>query len=168
MCAHAPSSLPRPEPLCYDGEMLRPPALGALFASALLTGCASEPKCAPVVAPAAVTAPASGATAGPSAEDMSKATSTVDRFHAAAAAANEEAYFALFSEGGVFLGTDGQERWTVPQFRAYAHPRFASGKAWSFRPIHRDLSVRGDVAWFDEDLDTPNLGRARGSSRGAS
>ena len=94
---------------------------------------------------------------------MTKATSTVDRFHAAAAAADEEAYFAAFSEGAVFLGTDGAERWTVPEFRAYAHPRFAAGKAWSFRAIHRHLSVRDDMAWFDEDLDTPNLGRARGS-----
>jgi ketosteroid isomerase-like protein len=96
-------------------------------------------------------------------DDMTKASATVDRFHAAAAAADEAAYFALFAEGGVFLGTDGKERWTVPAFRAYAHPRFASGKAWSFRATRRDLSVRGDIAWFDEDLATPNLGPARGS-----
>ena len=143
-------------------------ALVALLASSSLvfSGCASEPKCAPPVAAPAASAPAAtvtAASAAPSTEDMTKATSTVDRFHAAAAAADEDAYFALFSEGGVFLGTDGKERWTVPQFRAYAHPRFVTGKAWSFRAIHRDLAVRGDVAWFDEDLDTPNLGRARGS-----
>ena len=34
---------------------------------------------------------------------------------------------------------------------------------WSFRSTRRDLSVRGGVAWFDEDLATPNLGPARGS-----
>jgi len=96
-------------------------------------------------------------------EDMARASATLDRFHAAAAAADEAAYFSFFAEGGVFLGTDAKERWTVPEFRAYAHPRFASGKAWSFRAIRRDLSVRGDLAWFDEDLDTPNLGPARGS-----
>ena len=151
------------------------PRSRALFAASLvasgcifLEGCASEVKCAPVVPvsppppPQAAPIP-EGKGAAPSAEDMSRATSTLDRFHGAAAAADEETYFALFSEGGVFLGTDGKERWTVPQFRAYAHPRFAAGKAWSFRAIHRDLSVHGDVAWFDEDLDTPNLGRARGS-----
>ena len=138
---------------------LRP--LAAVFATALVvSGCASEPKCAPAVPTPAV---ATSAPSPPSTDDMTKAAAAVDRFHAAAAAADEEAYFALFSEGGVFLGTDGKERWTVPQFRAYAHPRFATGKAWSFRAIHRDLSVRGDIAWFDEDLDTPNLGRARGS-----
>jgi hypothetical protein len=51
----------------------------------------------------------------------------------------------------------------VPQFRAYAHPRFASGKAWAFRSSRRDVTVRGDVAWFDEELETKNLGPARGS-----
>ena len=96
-------------------------------------------------------------------DDMARASPPLDRFPAAAAAADEGAYFSFFAEGGVFLGTDAKERWTVPEFRAYAHPRFASGKAWSFRATRRDLSVRGTLAWFDEDLDTPNLGPARGS-----
>lgn len=99
----------------------------------------------------------------PMVEDMSKASATLDRFHAAAAAADEGTYFALFAEGGVFLGTDGTERWTVPEFRAYAHPRFASGKAWSFRAARRNVSVRGDMAFFDEELQTQNLGPARGT-----
>jgi SnoaL-like domain len=155
----------------YERGMSRSGVLAAVLTSALvvLPCCASEPKCAPVVplevAAAAAPLPVApdGKGASPSTDDMTKAAATVDRFHAAAAAADEDTYFALFSEGGVFLGTDGKERWTVPQFRVYAHPRFASGKAWSFRAIHRDLSVHGDVVWFDEDLDTPNLGRARGS-----
>jgi len=118
----------------------------------------SIPQASPLTAAGAVDAPSSAMT-----DEMIKASATLDRFHAAAAAADEAAYFALFAEGGVFLGTDGKERWTVPAFRAYAHPRFASGKTWSFRSTRRDLSVRGDVAWFDEDLATPNLGPARGS-----
>ncbi len=141
--------------------MLRPRALAALLTTALLIGAISAcegPRC-----PTGGAEPAARTDRAPSADDMAKAAATVDRFHAAAAAADEETYFALFDEGGVFLGTDGKERWTVPQFRAYAHPRFASGKAWSFRVVHRDLSGRGDIAWFDEDLDTPNLGPARGS-----
>ena len=48
-------------------------------------------------------------------------------------------------------------------FRAYAHPHFARGKAWSFRAARRVVTVRGDLAWFDEDLTTQNLGPARGS-----
>jgi ketosteroid isomerase-like protein len=99
----------------------------------------------------------------PTADDLAKASAVLEKFHAAAAAADEEAYFACFADGGVFLGTDATERWTVPQFRAYAHPRFASGKAWHFTSRRRDVSAHGDTAWFDEDLETANLGPARGS-----
>lgn len=89
----------------------------------------------------------------------------LDDWHAAAAAADEERYFAHFDEEGVFLGTDATERWDVPAFRAFAHPHFAKGKAWSFRALRRAVLVdrAGRLAWFDEDLATPNLGPARGS-----
>jgi|SRR6266849_9423320 len=89
--------------------------------------------------------------------------SALDDFHAAAAKADEDRYFAHFAPGGVFLGTDATERWEVPAFRAYAHPHFAKGKAWTFRAARRIVTVRGDMAWFDEDLETQNLGPARGS-----
>ncbi|HEY6907770.1 MAG TPA: nuclear transport factor 2 family protein [Myxococcales bacterium] len=87
----------------------------------------------------------------------------LDDFHDAAARADEERYFAHFAPGGVFLGTDASERWDVPSFRAYAHPYFARGKAWSFRGVRRRVAARGEVAWFEEDLETQNLGPARGS-----
>jgi len=89
--------------------------------------------------------------------------SALDDFHDAAARADEDRYFAHFAPGGVFLGTDATERWDLPAFRAYAHPHFAQGKAWSFRAARRAVTVRGDRAWFDEDLITQNLGPARGS-----
>ena len=87
----------------------------------------------------------------------------LDDFHDAAARADEERYFAHFAPDGVFLGTDATERWNVAAFRAYAHPYFARGKAWSFRAARRAVTVRGELAWFDEDLETQNLGPARGS-----
>jgi ketosteroid isomerase-like protein len=89
----------------------------------------------------------------------------LDDWHEAAAAADEARYFAHFAPGAVFLGTDAAERWTVEEFRRYAHPYFAKGKAWSFKAVERHLSLSPDrsVAWFDERLDTPNLGPARGS-----
>ena len=127
----------------------------------LLAACASDPKCAPI-APVGTATVASTA-AAPTQDDMTRAGQVLDSFHAAAAAADEERYFAMFDQGGVFLGTDGKERWTVPQFRAYAHPRFATGKAWVMRSVHRELVVRGDSAWFDESLETQNLGAARGT-----
>jgi uncharacterized protein (TIGR02246 family) len=89
----------------------------------------------------------------------------LDDWHAAAAAADEARYFAHFTRDGVFLGTDGTERWTRDEFKAWAHPFFARKKAWSFKSTKRHVafSKDGQVAWFDEALDTPNMGPARGS-----
>jgi hypothetical protein len=87
----------------------------------------------------------------------------LDDFHDAAAYADEARYFGHFAQGGVFLGTDATERWDVAAFRDYAHPHFAKGKAWSFRGVNRHVTVRGETAWFEEDLETANLGPARGS-----
>jgi ketosteroid isomerase-like protein len=89
----------------------------------------------------------------------------LDDWHTAADVADEARYFGHFAPGAVFLGTDGTERWNVDEFRRYAHPYFAKGKAWSFRAVQRHVafSPDGSVAWFDEDLQTPNLGPSRGS-----
>jgi hypothetical protein len=89
----------------------------------------------------------------------------LDQWHAAAARADEAGYFSHFAKDAVFLGTDQAERWDVAAFRAYAHPHFARGKAWSFRAVRRSVSFApsGEVAWFDEDLATERLGPARGS-----
>jgi uncharacterized protein (TIGR02246 family) len=91
--------------------------------------------------------------------------SVLDGWHAAAAAADEQRYFAYFTSDAVFLGTDATERWTRDEFRKYAHPYFAKGKAWSFKSVGRHVvfSPDGKVAWFDESLATPNLGPCRGS-----
>lgn len=89
----------------------------------------------------------------------------LDDFHAAAAGADRERYFAHLSDDAVFLGTDATERWTKAEFEAYAAPHFTRGKAWTFRATRRAITVdaTGVVAWFDEDLTTENLGPARGS-----
>lgn len=89
----------------------------------------------------------------------------LDDFHLAAAQADEARYFGHLDDTAVFLGTDATERWTKARFQAYAHPYFAKGKAWSFRATRRAISFSpdGTVAWFDEDLATPNLGPCRGS-----
>src|SRR5688572_25567219 len=58
---------------------------------------------------------------------------TLDDFHDAAGRADEQRYFAHFAPEGVFLGTDGSERWDVAAFRAYAHPHFAAGRGWTYR-----------------------------------
>lgn len=89
----------------------------------------------------------------------------LDDFHQAASAADEERYFRHFAPDGVFLGTDATERWTKPEFREYAHPYFSKGKGWTFTPTVRHVAVssRGNVAWFDERLDSTSYGECRGS-----
>ena len=89
----------------------------------------------------------------------------LDDWHRAAAQADEARYFGHLAEGAVFLGTDATERWTKATFRAWGHPIFQRGKAWSFLARRRAISLSADgrTAWFDEDLETPNLGPARGS-----
>lgn len=101
----------------------------------------------------------------PEASSEAAVAAVLDDWHAAAAAADEARYFAHFAPDAVFLGTDATERWSVEEFRRYAHPYFAKGKAWSFKAVERHISFSADrsVAWFDERLDTPNLGPARGS-----
>ena len=63
------------------------------------------------------------------------------------------------------MGTDATERWTVSEFHVWAKPYFDRKKAWSFKPRDRHIafSPDGATAWFDEMLDTPNLGVCRGS-----
>ncbi len=135
---------------------------------ALCTACVGPP-----AAPATTAQPAApargptsdaGDTLSPTAARLIVA-KVLDDFHAAAAAADEARYFSHLAEDSVFLGTDAKERWTKTQFRAYASPHFARGKAWSFRAQRRSIAVSDDGkwAWFEEQLDTPNLGPARGS-----
>ena len=127
-------------------------AIGALATS--LTACAASLPSEP---------------SATSAIDRATATSAITRelddFHDAAAKADEPRYFAHFARGGVFLGTDATERWDVAAFRAYAHPHFAKGKAWTMRATRRAITIADDArtAWFDEDLATERLGPARGS-----
>jgi ketosteroid isomerase-like protein len=89
----------------------------------------------------------------------------LDGWHDAAAKADETRYFAAMAPEFVFLGTDATERWDRASFRAFAHPYFAKGKAWTFVPRDRHviLSPRGDVAWFDEKLDSASYGDCRGT-----
>ncbi len=89
----------------------------------------------------------------------------LNAFHKAASEADEELYFGFFAPEGVFMGTDGGERWTVPQYRAFAHPYFSAGKGWTFVPRDRFVFLDGrkTVAWFDEKLDSASYGECRGT-----
>ncbi|WP_163863031.1 nuclear transport factor 2 family protein [Myxococcus eversor] len=106
-------------------------------------------------------APVTGASSDPKAA----ITTVLDDWHKAAADADEARYFGYFTPDAVYMGTDATERWTRDEFRAWAKPYFSKGKAWSFKAVSRYIFVSKDgaVAWFDEALDTPNLGPSRGS-----
>lgn len=119
-----------------------------LGSSVLATACATCPR---------------PATHDATTDERAAIDAVLDDWHAAAAASDEERYFGHLTADAIFLGTDATERWDPEAFRAYAHAPFEAGRGWRMRPVRRDVIVRGDVAWFDEDLDAVNLGAARGS-----
>jgi hypothetical protein len=90
----------------------------------------------------------------------------LDAYHHNASIAAEAPYFALLAPGATLLGTDGTERWTVEEFRAYAHPYFAKGQGWTYTVRaggrHIEVSENG-TAWFDEALHNDGYGDCRGT-----
>lgn len=98
--------------------------------------------------------------------DVQQAARTLDELHAAASRADSAAYFDLYTPDAVFMGTDGTERWTLPEFRAYAMPHFAKGQGWTYvpRPASRRIEPAGaGVLVFDELLDNEKYGLCRGT-----
>ena len=90
----------------------------------------------------------------------------LDAWHQAASDADFEEYFGYFeNDSSIFMGTDATERWTIAEFKPWSKPYFDRGKAWSFKAVERVVyfSDDGKTSWFDEVLDTPNLGPSRGS-----
>jgi len=89
----------------------------------------------------------------------------LDALHRAASEADFDAYFALYADEFVFLGTDATERWDRAQFMEYARDPFSRGRGWTYTPLERHvtLSADGSTAWFDERLENANLGETRGS-----
>lgn len=101
----------------------------------------------------------------PAADSRAAVAALLDDWHDAAADADEARYFGAMAPEFVFLGTDATERWDREAFRTFAHPYFEKGKAWTFVPRDRFviLSPAGDVAWFDEKLDSASYGECRGT-----
>lgn len=91
--------------------------------------------------------------------------SVLDDWHLAAAQFEEERYFSHMSPEAVFVGIDEHERWSKVAFKKWAHPGFEAHQIWNFKTSQRNitLSPSGEVAWFDELLDTTSMGKARGA-----
>ncbi len=89
----------------------------------------------------------------------------LNAFHAAAAAADEERYFATLAPDAVFLGTAPGERWAGKDFRDFVHSYFSRGRGWSYTPSARsvDIAADGETAWFDETVENEHYGACRGT-----
>jgi len=88
----------------------------------------------------------------------------IDDWHLAAANSDQETYFEMIDELGIYIGTDSSEIWTKPAFYEWATPYFNDKKGWSFSRNSRNIYLSDDhrIAWFDELLDY-GQGTLRGS-----
>lgn len=82
--------------------------------------------------------------------------SVLDSLNARAARADFNAYFALYADSAIFMGTDATERWKKHEFAAWSKKYFDRGKAWNFTSVKRNIYTDPDgrIAWFDELLST--------------
>jgi len=89
----------------------------------------------------------------------------VDGWHDDAAHARM-AYFDKMAADGVYIGTDRSELWQRDAFRAWGRKYFEGKQsAWTFHATRRNVYVAGDgkTIWFDELLDTENMGHCMAS-----
>lgn len=88
----------------------------------------------------------------------------LNRWHQAAATADEEAFFGAMTGDAIYIGTDPGEHWKRDELKSWAKSAFERDTAWAFEPYDRHIfySENGQYAWFDEMLKTW-MGDCRGS-----
>ena len=89
----------------------------------------------------------------------------VDGWHDDAAHARM-VYFDKMAADGVYIGTDRSELWQRDAFRAWGRKYFEGKEsAWTFHATRRNVYVADDgrTIWFDELLDTENMGHCMAS-----
>lgn len=81
------------------------------------------------------------------------------------AANTRMAYFDKIAKDGVYIGTDRSEHWTRDEFKAWSKKYFDAKEAWTFKATRRNVFATPDksLIWFDELLDTKNMGHAMAS-----
>ena len=81
------------------------------------------------------------------------------------AANTRVAYFDKIARDGVYIGTDRTELWTRDEFKAWSKKYFDAKSAWTFKATRRNVYASADksLIWFDELLDTKNMGTAMAS-----
>lgn len=104
------------------------------------------------------------AQAAPDAALTRQVNAFVDGWHDDAANARM-AYFDKIATDGVYIGTDRTELWTRDAFKAWSKKYFDAKKAWTFKATRRNVHASSDgaIIWFDELLDTENMGPAMAS-----
>jgi hypothetical protein len=96
--------------------------------------------------------------------DLGAINQLMDAWHHAAAVADEEKFFGSMTPDGIYLGTDASERWLRDEMKEWSKKYFERESAWAFTAHDRQvyLSQNGQIAWFEELLDTW-MGPCRGS-----
>lgn len=96
--------------------------------------------------------------------DVDAINKLMDAWHHAAAVADEDTFFGIMTPDGIYLGTDASERWLRDEMKEWAKKYFERETAWAFTAHDRQvyLSSNGQIAWFEELLDTW-MGPCRGS-----
>jgi ketosteroid isomerase-like protein len=96
--------------------------------------------------------------------DLGAINQLMDAWHHAAAVADEEKFFGSMTPDGIYLGTDASERWLRDEMKEWSKKYFERESAWAFTAHDRQvyLSQNGQIAWFEELLDTW-MGLCRGS-----
>ena len=81
----------------------------------------------------------------------------------AAEHADADAYFGCFDKKGIFFGTDGNERFTLPQLKAFLGPYFAQGIGWKHDVKQRHVYVgpHDEIGWFEEQTERVRIGPMR-------
>ncbi len=89
-------------------------------------------------------------------ESKKQIAALLDSFNAAAANAEYDRYFNLYTADAVFIGTDATEHWDKKAFMAWAKPFFDKKTTWNFKALQRNIyfGKATDIAWFDELLST--------------
>ncbi len=96
--------------------------------------------------------------------DIAAINKLMDAWHHAAAVADEDTFFGSMTADGIYLGTDASERWLRDEMKVWSKKYFDRDTAWAFTPHDRHVyfSENGQIAWFEELLDTW-MGPCRGS-----
>jgi len=72
-------------------------------------------------------------------EQIDEITQMLNGWHLAAANADQQAYFNVIDEDGIYIGTDATEIWTKQEFFEWSKSYFDKGKAWSFTAVDRNI-----------------------------